>query len=320
MKTKQFQGMMRMAAVAGLMVYAACGAFGQSAPPPPAFEVASVKPSPPQTGDAIMRRAGGDPGMVNYENVTLTMLIARAYGVKNYQISGPDWLDSVGYDVVAKVPDGVPKEQIPAMIQALLAERFKLTLHRESKTLPVYALIVGKGGPKLKEVDPAVLNSLPSRGYDVGPGGAPPPPPPPGAGPGRGGPVSGPGVLMMMRSPSGRHLQGQMTMAALTNTMSNFMDRPVLDMTELKGTYEVDLTRSEEEGEQVQGKLGGSMAIGGPPAGGGSDGRPAQTAPDAPAGSIFSVLQDKLGLKLDPRKSPAEILVVDHAERVPTEN
>src|ERR1039458_6869398 len=88
-------------------------------------------------------------------------------------------------------------------------------------------------------------------------------------------------------------------------------------MTELKGTYEVDLTWTPEEGEQMQGKLGGSMAIGGPPAGGGSDARPAGTAPDAPAGSIFSVVQEKLGLKLDPRKNPAEFLVIDHAEKAP---
>jgi uncharacterized protein (TIGR03435 family) len=327
MKTKQIPSAARIIGGAGLVVFASCGAFAQSAAAtkPPAFEVASVKPSPPPTDNRIMRRMGGDPGMVNYSNVTMTMLLANAYDVKEYQVSGPDWFDSLGFDVVAKVPEGVPKEQIPAMLQALLAERFKLTLHRESKTLPVYALIVGRGGPKLKEVDPAALGPSSGRGYDGGPGGGPPPPPPPpGAGPGRG-LDSGPGVRMSM-SANGRQIEGQMTMAQLANALSNSMDRPVLDLTELKGTYDVDVTWTPDEGEQMQGKLGAAMAMaaGAAPAGGapaaGGEGRSAEHTPDTAGGSIFSVVQEKLGLKLDPRKNPAEILVIDHAEKVPTEN
>src|ERR1017187_1413252 len=94
---------MAKAAAAAVAVLAAGWASGQSAPPLPQFEVASVKASPPPTDNLIMRRIGQpDPGMLNYGNATLKMLIARAYSVKDYQVSGPDWIDSLGYDVVAK--------------------------------------------------------------------------------------------------------------------------------------------------------------------------------------------------------------------------
>jgi uncharacterized protein (TIGR03435 family) len=313
MKTEHIRRLTALVAGAGLMVFAWCAAFGQSSTPAaPAFEVASVKPSPPPTGNGIMRRLGApDPGMINYGNATLAMLISRAYGVKDFQVSGPDWLNSLGYDVVAKVPAGAPADQIPLMLQTLLAERFKLKLHRESKTIDVYALILGKGGPKLKESDPADL-------VDPGRGGAgtPPPPPPPGAGPGR-----GPGVRMMVTPGGARQISGHMTMAQLTDVMSFFMDRPVVDSTGLTGTYDVDMAFMPDERDQMQNKLGPAMAMAGPPpAGAGDAGRPADTISEATAGSIFSAVQEKLGLKLDPRKSPAEILVIDHAEKVPTEN
>jgi uncharacterized protein (TIGR03435 family) len=309
MKTKHIRRLAPLVAVAGLMVFASCPAFAQSSPPAPTFEVASVKPSPPPTGNGIMRRLGApDPGMINYGNATLAMLISRAYGVKDFQVSGPDWLTSLGYDVVAKVPAGVPADQVPLMLQTLLAERFKLKLHRESKTIDVYALIVGKGGPKLKESDPADLA--------VVPGADGPQPPHPGAGPGR-----GPGVRMLVTPGGGRQISGHMTMAQLTDVMSFFMDRPVVDSTGLTGTYDVDMAFMPDERDQMQNKLGPAMAMAGPPPAGGNDAaRPAEAVSDATAGSIFSAVQEKLGLKLDPRKSPAEILVIDHAEKIPTEN
>jgi uncharacterized protein (TIGR03435 family) len=293
MKTKHIRRLAPLVAVAGLMVFASCPAFAQSSPPAPTFEVASVKPSPPPTGNGIMRRLGApDPGMINYGNATLAMLISRAYGVKDFQVSGPDWLNSLGYDVVAKVPAGAPADQVPLMLQTLLAERFKLKLHRESKTIDVYALIVGKGGPKLKESDPADLAVVP-----------------------------GPGVRMLVTPNGGREISGHMTMAQLTDVMSFFMDRPVVDSTGLTGTYDVDMAFMPDERDQMQNKLGPAMAMAGPPPAGGNDAaRPAEAVSDATAGSIFSAVQEKLGLKLDPRKSPAEILVIDHAEKIPTEN
>src|ERR1039458_3016198 len=110
-----------------------------------------------------------------------------AYAVKGYQINGPKWLDSERFDIVAKIPKGATKEQFQLMLQNLLAERFKLTLHHETKELPMYALVVGKGGHKLKESveDDAAAGAAPQGGAA---GDAPPPPP--GAGYG-GAPVMG---------------------------------------------------------------------------------------------------------------------------------
>src|SRR5439155_11317218 len=113
------------------------------------------------------------------------------YGVKGYQIAGPSWLDSERYDIAAKIPKGATKEQFMLMLQSLLAERFKLTLHREKKDLPMYALVVGKNGPKMKESMKESVD-VPGPAAGAGPAGgeapAPPPlPPPPGRGPGEAG-------------------------------------------------------------------------------------------------------------------------------------
>src|SRR5207249_5172791 len=88
---------------------------------------------------------------VDYANVSLRDLIRRVYEVKEYQVSGPDWMKSARFDIVAKIPSDTPKEQVPLMLQTLLAERFKLAIHRETKDLPMYALVVGRNGPKMKE-------------------------------------------------------------------------------------------------------------------------------------------------------------------------
>jgi uncharacterized protein (TIGR03435 family) len=144
--------------------------------------------------------------------------------------------------------------------------------------------------------------------------GNPAPLPAPGAG---GGLPPGPGVRMTMSPNGGRRLSGHMTMEQLTNFMSFFMDRPVLDLTGLKGTYDVDLTFMPDERDQMQSRMEPGMMMAPPP--GAAEGV-ADHISDATASSIFSAVQESLGLKLDPRKSPAEILVVDRAERAPTEN
>lgn len=305
--------MKRILRGASLTLAVACAAYSQGNPP--AFEVASIKPAAPQTMGRMMVRMGGDAGRVDYANVSLKDVLARAYDVKRYQITGPSWLDSERYDITAKVPDGVPKEQIPAMLQALLSERFKMTIHRETKEQPVYALIVGKGGPKLTKSDP---NDAPGPG---GPGG-----PSAGAmvkggfGPGGpGGPGGAPpkGAMMMeIGGPGGnaRMRANAVTMPKFCDMLSNMLDRPVVDMTEVEGNYDIALDVSMEE-------LGGMkrMAAGGPGPGGGGGGDHGPAPDAAPSASIFSAVQS-LGLKLDPRKAPIAYVMVDRAEKVPTEN
>jgi uncharacterized protein (TIGR03435 family) len=246
------------------------GLFGQTASAPPSFDVVSVKPAPPATGGNLRVAMSGGPGRVNFSNVTLKNVMTRAYSVKPHQISGPDWLDSARYDIVATIPAGAPREQIPMMLQTLLADRFKLAIHREQKVMPVYALVAGKNGPKLHEAD-----------AEAG--------------------------LRISMGPKGRQLTGKVPLSRLADALSNWMDRPVLDMTGIKGVYDVDLEWTPDEGQP------GALRI----APGGEAGRP-EAGGDSP--SIFTAVQEKLGLKLEGRKSPAEIIVVDHAEKAPTEN
>ncbi|MGD0869199.1 MAG: TIGR03435 family protein [Bryobacteraceae bacterium] len=295
---------------AGLVVFTSMAALGQPAAALPAFEVASVKPAEPSPDGRVLRRQGGDPGMVNYQNFTLKLLLARAYGLKDYQITGPDWLDTEGYDLMAKVPAGFPQDQIPAMLQTLLADRFQIKLHKETKILPVYALTVAKGGPKLKETDPDTAAAIQAMMAAAGRGEGPPPPPAPGKGP-------PPGAIMIQVTQNGMAFRGSMDMSRLVNTLSNFMDRPVLDSTDLKGVYDIELSFMPDESSNFKGRMG--PMPGGGPAGGAGDGRIGPPESNAPAGNIFQALQS-VGLKLEARKDPVEIVVIDHANKAPTEN
>jgi uncharacterized protein (TIGR03435 family) len=282
--------------------------FGQPAPPPPAFEVASVKPSLPQPVGQYRASLGGDASRVSYTGMSLKNVMTRAYGVKYYQITGPSWLESELYDIAAKVPDGVPKEQIPAMLQALLAERFQMTVHRETREQPVYALVVGKSGPKLKKYEDS----------------APPAPGVPGGMAPRSTGAGAASIPMSRGSVNFRIGGGEVssleargtTLSGLAGILSNMMDRPVLDMTGIQGYYDITL-------EAAAGELGGARLMG--PAGAaatleGSAGTAPAPAPEsAPSASIFTSIQ-QLGLRLEPRKGPVEYIVVDKAEKVPTEN
>jgi uncharacterized protein (TIGR03435 family) len=243
--------------------------------------VASVKPAaPPANPSQLKVEMGGDPGMVDYKNVALKTVIARAYRMKEYQISGPDWLETARFDILAKVPPNAPKGQIPLMLQNLLAERFKLTVHREPKVMPVYAMVVGKNGLKVKPMEGEPEGSMSSS-----------------------------------FSPKGRAFSGQMTLAALAAALSQMLDRPVVDLSGITGTYDIALEWVPDEHES--GALT-KMRIMGGPAGGGGEAHGETSEPNGP--SIFGALQEKLGLRLEGRKSPVDILVVDGAEKVPTEN
>jgi len=271
-----------MQLTAGLLIFAAsCTAFGQS------FEVASIKPAAPPTDGRLMVRMGGDAGRVSYVNVSLTNIIMNAFKVKEHQISGPNWLNTERFDVSAKLPAGAARDQVPAMLQNLLTERFKLTLHREPKVLPAYALVLAKTGLKLQPAE-VVENAAPGQ-----PG--------------------GPGMKMMM-GPRGRHLAGRITLQQLADSLSNWLDRPVVNMTDTKGVYDVDLEWSGDEGPR---SILGMRGPGGGPEGGP---RPEIHDESADAPSIFTALQEKLGLKLDSTKAPVDILIIDHVEKVPTEN
>ena len=315
--------MLRAIMSAGLVVFTSCAAWAQTAENSPAFEVASVKPAAPITGNRIqvMLRGGpgsSDPGQITYTNVTVKNVLTQAYGVKGFQISGPGWLDSGRYDIVAKLPRGATKAEFMAMLQNLLAERFKLTLHREKKDLQMYALVVGKNGPKLKE---SAQEAAPKEGGPVdGPAatmgkltmGRDGFPVLPAAMAGRG------GMAMTMMNGNARMTANGQTMAGLAEMLSGQLDLPVVDMTGLTGKYDYTLYFAPEG-------LAGMRLPGGlpppPPPGEAGGGMPAASAPDAQSNpNLFTALQEQLGLKLEQRKGPVELLVIDHLERAPIEN
>jgi uncharacterized protein (TIGR03435 family) len=216
------------------------------------------------------------------------------------------------------------------MLQALLAERFKVTIHRETKEHSVYALVVSKGGSKLvpaavPEKDAAPVPDASKNGFSVDmPGGrmsvsvdAK----------GGGAVVSSPqtGKVRMSMGAEGTMVMEaeRMTMAALVEQLSPMLDRPVLDLTELSGSFQVKLELSLNDLMQAAKGQGIQIPIGGMGRGvvaaGGIPGAASNTASDPSGGSIFESVQ-KLGLKLDPRKMPVDLIVVDSVEKTPTEN
>jgi len=316
-----------MIRIIAILALCACAAVAQQAQAPPAFEVASVKVSAPPEGGRI--RVGCPPSPVTFrcDNTPLRSYLVQAYGVKAYQIDGPAWLDTERYDINARIPEGAAKEQIPAMLQALLAERFKIVLHKETKPLPVYELAVAKGGSKLKEVDPAELNKPDDTGPGRGAAPPPPPPPPPGGSGGGSGGASfgvtmmmvgrgggGGGARMTMNANGATTVSGKMAIGQLINMISRAVDRPVLDTTGLAGVYDIELTYLADNSPMIAmaAAAGGAAAIG-------AGGETRQPDASAPIATVFQALKT-LGLTLEPKKTPFEIFVIDSANKVPTEN
>jgi uncharacterized protein (TIGR03435 family) len=299
--------MFRMTSAALLL----CGsiALGQQPDSRLTFEVASIRPAAPQAVGRMMMGGGGgpgtpDPGRMRFSNMPLNMLIMRAYNVQSFQVSGPSWMNSEHFDVIAKVPDGATKEDAQVMLQNLLADRFKLKLHKESKQAPIYELVVAKSGIRMKEASRTA--GAPAEGA-----GRPPEGPPPR---GKDGMLITPrGRVGIQAMRNGRmRLQGDsLTMARLTEILGMTLGRPVVDRTGLTGAYDVALDFSPEGmGPGPKAALAGGGVN---PAEGASD--PSDSGP-----TIFTALQEQLGLKLESRKAAVDVLVVDSVEKTPTEN
>jgi len=264
-----------------------------------------------------------DASRVDIGEASLFRLICTAYRLRPYQLSGPAWLRTTMYDVQAKLPAGVAADKLPEMLRTLLTERFALKTHRETKDQPVYALVVEPGGIKMKASAPE--------------------PPPPALPPGAPKPVetsllSLEGNVKIVRTAQGATVEmpdgeisgklrvtpvggaAQATRLHLESsgtTMKSFaamlsvgvVDRPVVDKTGLTGAYEVALDISFEDmwnaaGRAMNARPGGPVGAGAP----------------APPDSIIFQSIGNLGLKLEPRKLPLELLVVDRAEKTPTAN
>ena len=296
------------------------------APAGPTFDVVSIKPvdmpTPAQIASGKIHAGMKiDAARVDIGLVSLMELICKAYDVKPYQVQGPEWmkgpLNVQRFDVMAKMPPGATKDQVPQMLQAMLAERFGLVIHKDKKEQSVLALIVDKGGPKIKESAPLA-----------------PPPPPEAGGPtaassgssevtvkqsGTGGVVTdGEGLQQKVSVADGKihyDITG-MTMAKFVESgVTPFVDKPVVDLTELKGRYDIVMDIPMAEVMAVARKMGANIPASAP---GADTGHPADAA-EEPTGSIITILKS-LGLKLESRKVPVDLIVVEKVEKTPTEN
>jgi uncharacterized protein (TIGR03435 family) len=204
------------------------GFIWAQAPANPRFEVASIRPSQPTGTDRVDIGVHRDGAQMRIVSLPMRDYIARAYRVKLYQVTGPDWLTSERFDVNAKLPEGSTQEQIPEMLQSLLEERFQIKLHREKKELPVYALSVGKPPLKIQESapDPAVV-AAPKGTANVTATG------------------SAEGVSVDLGNGSyytfnnGKFEVKKVTMDMLARQLERYVDRPILDMTDLGGIYDL---------------------------------------------------------------------------------
>jgi len=237
----------------------------------PEFDVVSVREN--KSDDHMMRWMYTDDG-ISITNLSIKNLIASAYNIKQYLISGgPSWVDSTGFDVQAKVAaDDVatfkklkPTERGP-MLKKLLIERFHLVAHVETKTLPVYDLLVANGGPKIKAVAPD-----PAPSPDADPSNPPKP---------RGRITIGRGRFKLEDAP----------VSMLANQLGYALDRPVIDKTGLTGKYDLSLKWTPDNQP------------------------PSDKSSEDQAPGLFTAVQEQLGLKLESSKGPVDTLVIDHIE------
>jgi uncharacterized protein (TIGR03435 family) len=219
-----------------------------------AFEVASIKPAPPQPMGSVSISRRTDQGRLTYSNVSLADMIQSAWRIPHGQISGPDWMDSIRFDIAAKFPEGVDEKKAPEMLQTLLKERFALKLHEETKELPIYALVVSKNGPKLTKLE----------GENFG--------------------------MSTNASNLKNHLSAKTNMPEFAEYLSGRLDRPVRDRTGIEGGWQFELEWA------------------------------ADKAPESDSPSLFTALQEQLGLKLTPSKGPVRLIVVDSIAKAPVDN
>jgi uncharacterized protein (TIGR03435 family) len=240
-----------MTQTAMLAILAAGAVFAQPQDTRPAYEAASVKPNTSGSGSSS---SNGTKGQIVMVNQTMKRLIQRAYGVRPPQVVGPAWIENTAFDIFAKYPPETNDNDRSLMLRTLLEGRFRLAVHRETKEMPGYALMVAKSGFKLKPVEPGSSDTS-SNGSK--------------------------GVLTLTAKKT--------TMSFLSELLTRQMGEMVVDRTNLDGVYDFELRYATND--QID---------------------------DVP--TLFSALQESLGLRLQPQKVPVEMIVVDHVERVPTEN
>jgi len=266
---------------AGLILGFAAAACAQS------FEAASVKPA--ATPGGLFSMTGGpgtnDPGRITYSRVPLRIVMLTAYDVANYQLTGPDWLNTLRFDITAKIAEGATREQFRAMLRNLLETRFRMALHRESREMAIYTLVPASKGVKIQPAAaPAPVGDSPAQMAKALPGVGP-----------DGFPklsIPSAGIVIETKDGVARLSAKEVSLAKLAENLTGRAGRPVVDRTGLAGVFTFALYFAPEGAERS----------------------------DNPAPDLFAALQEQLGLRLEAGRGPVEYLVVDHAEKIPVEN
>jgi uncharacterized protein (TIGR03435 family) len=266
---------------------------------PAEFEVASIRPSAEQPSGQIQAGLQITQAQVTIARLSLRDYLAMAFRLQTRQISGPDWLGSTRFDINAKLPDGATPEQIPDMLQALFADRFKLQAHREQRDTPVYALEVAKGGLKLEKIDPN-RDVKEGTAFVVSGGGS----------------AQGIGVDLGRGSSyafADNRFEGKkLTMEALARTLTAFAGRPVVDTTGVEGYFDVSLPVTPEDYQGMLIRSAEAAGVSLPP-------QALRLIETSTLDSLFDSLR-KVGLSLEAKRLPLDVLVVDHMEKAPTAN
>jgi uncharacterized protein (TIGR03435 family) len=292
---------MNVAEIAVGVLFFAAGLFPQTSRP--SFEVATIRPSIDAPRQAVAAAGRTDGAQFRIAGLTIKDYTSMAYGLKLNQISGPDWISTDRFDIVAKLPEGSLPDQVPVMMQTLLEDRFELKTHREKKDFRVYALQAAAGGLKMTDVGsgPEAENAgvkAPQTFTRTG---------------------SGQGISVDLGQGSSfnfannKFVAAKITMPALAGMLERFLDRPVLDMTGVKGLFDVsvDLTPEDYRVMLIRAAVAAGLVMS-PDALRVLDGSASPT-------SLFDGLA-KFGLKLETSRAPLDVLVVDSARKTPTEN
>ena len=263
----------------------------------PSFEVASIRPSPdgpPATGAAGVQIT---KERVHFGFLSLRDYLMIAYGVPPQRVTAPDWVSTTRFDISATFPGGATPEQFPELVKNLLRERFKLQAHLEKRESPVYALELGPGGLKATRIPDEAPTDAPLTITGSG---------------SRDGVTADLGQGAYLEFKNDRFEAKRVTMKILAETLGRFVDRPILDMTNLEGRYDIKFAVAQEDYMPMLVRSAVNAGVTLPPQ--------ALAALDSPSmGSVENGLKS-LGLVITPRRSPLDVLVVDSIEKAPTEN
>jgi uncharacterized protein (TIGR03435 family) len=280
-----------------LIVLGATAAFAQDSRPE--FEVATIRPSAASLESGVTAGVRIDGAQFRSASLTVKDYLGLAYRVKVYQISGPDWIGSDRFDISATLPPGAAN-QIPEMMQRLIEERFQIKIHHEKKDSAVYVLEVAKGGIKMQESGPDPNAEDAKAPFTVTGGG------------------NAQGVSVNLGRGSSytfgnNKFEGKrLTTTMIAGNLERFMDRPIVDMTDLKGAYDItlDVTPEDYRAMLIHAAVAAGVSL--PP-------EALRLLDGASLPSLFEAVE-KVGLKLDARKAPLDMIVVDEGRKTPTEN